>query len=330
MTHEPNAGADRLRLLLAGLLLLVPLAAVVVSWSLSSDGLPERVAFHWDIGGRLDGTMSARLLARLSASGTAVVFLIGAVVLALPQLDLRTRRRSMYWLGAVGAFTAAMWLIPAGLTHAAGSVGDAMLDGWFAAFLLPFVFGVAPMLLAPKGGPARSRSPQPMTMRPTEVGAWNQTVTTPMLYLVALVIVVVAALTAVPALAAGDAGLAGMLALVVGGFALLAVLSFASLRVTVDRRGLRVVSLLARAPLKRIALDRIREVEISELRPGEWGGWGYRTMPDRSAIVLGRGPGLVVTTTDERRFAMTLSDPETAGSLLLALADPPAGSRERD
>lgn len=320
MTDEPSTAGDRIRRLLAGSLLLIPLAAVVVSWSLWKDGLPERVAFHWDVRGRVDGSMSAQPLALLSAAGAAVTFLVGAVMLVLPRVDPRSRRSSMYWLGAAGAFIAAMWLIPAGLTHAAGSVADATLEGWIAAFLLPFLFGVAPSLLTPKGSRSEPRSPRPIAMRPSEVGAWSQTVSTPLLYLVALVLAVIAALALLPALA--DPGLTGVLGLVVSALALLAVLSFASLRVTVDWRGLRVVSLLTRVPLKRIPLERIREVRVSDLRPGEWGGWGYRGMPGRSAIILGAGPGLVVATTDEQRFAMTLRDPEAAGALLLTLTNP--------
>jgi len=50
---------------------------------------------------------------------------------------------------------------------------------------------------------------------------------------------------------------------------------------------------------------------VLSLRPSEWGGWGYRIMPGRSAIVLRSGPGLVVTTTSGTQFAISLADPQT-------------------
>ena len=58
----------------------------------------------------------------------------------------------------------------------------------------------------------------------------------------------------------------------------------------------------------------------------DWGGWGYRIMPDRSAVVLRSGPGLVVTSTSGKQFAITIDDPEEPAALLQALAAR-AGSR---
>lgn len=95
--------------------------------------------------------------------------------------------------------------------------------------------------------------------------------------------------------------------------------SFIRLRVSVDWRGLRVVSLFG-IPLKRIALDQVAVVEATEVRPMDWGGWGYRVMPGRSAVVLRSGPGLVVTTAADKQFAITIDDPEQPAALLQALA----------
>ncbi|WP_449372420.1 hypothetical protein [Arthrobacter psychrolactophilus] len=78
---------------------------------------------------------------------------------------------------------------------------------------------------------------------------------------------------------------------------------------------------MGRIPLKRIKLHEIAAVEVTELRPSEWGGWGYRIMPGRSAVIMGAGPGLIITTTTDKQFAVTVGDPDTAASLLLALRD---------
>ena len=66
-------------------------------------------------------------------------------------------------------------------------------------------------------------------------------------------------------------------------------------------------------------LVRIAGVEVAEIDPLEWGGWGYRVTPGRSALVLRRGPGLVIHQSDGRRFAVTLDDPRTPAALLTAL-----------
>lgn len=97
-------------------------------------------------------------------------------------------------------------------------------------------------------------------------------------------------------------------------------MSFVQLRVAIDGRGLRVVSWLLGVPFKRIPLEHLRAVESTDLRPGEWGGWGYRIMPRRSAVILRSGPGLLITTTDDKQFAITLDAPETPASLLAGLA----------
>jgi hypothetical protein len=47
----------------------------------------------------------------------------------------------------------------------------------------------------------------------------------------------------------------------------------------------------------------------------QWGGWGYRWMPGAkaSAAVLRKGPGIVLTFADGRRFAVSVDD-ATAGA----------------
>lgn len=101
---------------------------------------------------------------------------------------------------------------------------------------------------------------------------------------------------------------------------LLLVAALCVFRVTVDERGLRITSGLLGIPLKCIAPAKIAAIEVTTLEPMQWGGWGYRIMPGRSAIILRRGPGLVITQHDERQFAITLDEPEEPASTLLALA----------
>jgi hypothetical protein len=47
--------------------------------------------------------------------------------------------------------------------------------------------------------------------------------------------------------------------------------------------------------------------------PRGWGGWGYRWRPEKgTAVVVRRGPGLVVDLGNGRHFTVTVDDAEGA------------------
>lgn len=74
-----------------------------------------------------------------------------------------------------------------------------------------------------------------------------------------------------------------------------------------------------RWPRQRVALADIEAVAATDIRPREWGGWGYRgsrAIGKRSAIVLRRGPGLQLTQRDGKELVISLDDPDTAARLL--------------
>ena len=79
-------------------------------------------------------------------------------------------------------------------------------------------------------------------------------------------------------------------------------------RVTVDLEGLTVASDRMPWPRKNIPLERIASAEYLEISPWQWGGWGYRWLPGRTAVVLGRGPGIAVELTNGKKFAVTVAD----------------------
>lgn len=328
MTAARTKPVRRIRAGLTAATLLAPAAIVALSWSAWHASIPDRVAFHWDARGRVDGTFPTEPLFLFTIVGTTVALLVGVIVLLAPRVDTRTRRSSMYWFGTVAAFIAASWLIPAGLTHQAGSPNTAHLNGWLAAFLIPLLYGAIPWLLTSKSRPTRTHAPQPVPLAPTEVGAWTKTIHTPLLYVVGVGIMVLAAVIYVPLITTGDLSPVSLIGLVVMLLAALAVLSFAGLRVAVDWRGLRVFSVLTRVALKRIPLGDVRGVEIASLHPGEWGGWGYRVTSGRSAIILRTGPGMVVTSIGGARFALTLAAPEVPAGLLRTLAETSSSSSE--
>ena len=112
-----------------------------------------------------------------------------------------------------------------------------------------------------------------------------------------------------------------MIGLVVIAVIIVVLASLSRYRVTADWRGLRVVSSLFHIPLKRLRLENIRAVDAANLFPKEWGGWGYRITPGRSAMILRKGPGLIVTLANAKQFAVTVDGPEVPAALLATLRD---------
>lgn len=208
----------------------------------------------------------------------------------------------------------------AGLTLQAGSAGKAVLGWWLAALLASFLYGAVPYFLAPKPRFAPTHQTAGMPLGAQETGAFSRTITSKVLLWLPPALLLVTGLLFIPAFMDGDAasvwwGAGTMLV------SAIVVALISHLQVTVDWRGLRIVSTFARITLKHIRLEDVAAVEVAELRPSEWGGWGYRVMPGRSAVIMGAGPGLIVSTTGGKRFAVTVGDPDTAVSLLLALRD---------
>lgn len=67
-------------------------------------------------------------------------------------------------------------------------------------------------------------------------------------------------------------------------------------------------------PKRRITWANVASVEVIQVRPSEWGGWGYRINPFRksSAAILRKGPGLKFNLSNKRIFVITLDEPEIA------------------
>lgn len=111
----------------------------------------------------------------------------------------------------------------------------------------------------------------------------------------------------------------------------LAALPFTSIGVTIDERGLRVEYGMLRWPVSRVGLEEIEQVTAIDLRPAQWGGWGYRgsrAVLKRAAVVLRAGPAIEMELVGGRRFAVTVDDAEVGARALQQLVRllPPSGS----
>ncbi|MGA5303786.1 DUF1648 domain-containing protein [Nucisporomicrobium flavum] len=294
------------RLLVSAALVWLPVGVLGLTWAAWHGRLPDRIATHWNGTGAADGFGPASWF-----WGTLLAIGVAAGVAGVVAARTPGARFLLTTAGSVSGAAAAIWLATAGATLA--NPADARL-GW--RFLLVFAGLVWGVVVAAAAGPRPVTAPvgapavDPLELKPTERVAYSSTLRSPLLLgvtLVAAAVVAVVAATTAPAVWP-------VLAL-----PLAAALLFARVRVTADRRGLRLVAGLVGVPVKRIALADIDSAEPARIAPMEWGGWGYRVAPGRSALVLRSGPGLVLRLRDGRRFAVTLDEPEVPAALLTAL-----------
>lgn len=154
-------------------------------------------------------------------------------------------------------------------------------------------------------GPAEAES---VALAPGERGAWTGRAHMTwwlQLFLVVLGAVFLAvlhsALAAIPA--------AAMLAICV---------VFGWIRVSVDWRGLRVRYGPLPWPVTTIPLARVRSAERIDLRPLDWGGWGYRgsRVLGRGAIVVRGGDAIRLQLGGGGEFAVTVDDAAAGAGLL--------------
>jgi hypothetical protein len=308
--------ATRRDRLAAGTLWL-PVVAISVTATLWYRRLPGELPMQWS-GGEVSSTAGTEILIGITGMLALLGALAGLVVLSDAAADIR--RGLVLAAGFVAGLAAGLWLVPAGLVIATGSA-EPDAGAWPLLAVLGCGYGLIPFLMSPRRPhdrePTRTSSPATVPLGATETGAWFTTVTVPLFLWLAGIM----ALTAV-GLAIVSVGQDGVSRSVAVTLALVTCvcLAFARLRVSVDRRGLRVVSSLFRLPIKQVALTEVASARSESIRPLEWGGWGYRIMPGRSAVVLTSGPAIVVERHNGTLFAVTVPQPDLPAALLTTLA----------
>jgi hypothetical protein len=110
---------------------------------------------------------------------------------------------------------------------------------------------------------------------------------------------------------------AGCLAI---GLLLLFGLAFVQVQVRIDREALEVRSGHVGLPLRRIPLRDVVDCTHQSCAPMSWGGWGYRYRQSHgTAVVVRKGPALVLELGGGRRFTVTVDNPEGAVRVLRTL-----------
>ena len=283
--------------------------------------LPERVASHYSIAGRPDGSMTAEQF--LIAAGVLMVF--GWAACAFIAL---TRRRFKPMVAPTLSFVGAFLVALGSGILATTVIGQRGLDSWQDASLSPWalivwiagsvIVGSAAARIASSlphqadnGGDA---APPAMDLAPGERAFWTSTMSAGWPLLLGL-----AALVS----AIGFTQIVGPEFGLILLFPAIAITTFSRIRVTADRSGLTVRYGFLGWPRTSVPLHRIATARAIEVRPTEWGGWGYRgnlTLMNRAAVVLRAGPGLRLDLRDGKVFVVTIDDPDTPVRLLNAEA----------
>ncbi|MCX2182092.1 hypothetical protein KV205_16345 [Streptomyces sp. SKN60] len=312
---------NRLRALAAAPFVLA-LAAHLLLLALWRDRLPDPLATHFSAtdGGRADGFTG---LAAYTAISSGLLLLLGAGWVAF------VRRSALCGAWATAGFTgglldlllrdnldaadAAEVSTPlAVFTVAAGIGALAGLIGW-GLTRLPRLVPPEPVVPVPP-----VRAPR-LDLGAHELAGWSRAATSTAGTAFGTVFVVAGAGALFPAVLVTPwpYALIAAVGLVIGvpGVAL------SRVRVGVDRRGLTVTPALLPRPRIRIPLDEVASATVHDVRAvAEFGGWGYRTRPRRSALLLRSGEALSVRRTNGFEFLVTVADAETAAALLNTLA----------
>ena len=279
--------------------------------------LPERVASHYSIVGGPDGSMTTEQF--LIVVGTLMV--LGWAACAAVAL---TRRRFQPMVAPTVSFVGAFFVALASGILATTAIGQRGLDRWQDASLPLWVLivwvaggvivgGAAARIassLPTAGDAGAGATPPTMDLGPGERAFWTSTLSAKWPLLLGPVVLLAAI---------------GLTQLVEPWFALvllipaIATTTFSRIRVTADRSGLQVRYGFLGWPGTSVPLRRIATAQAIEVRPAEWGGWGYRgnlALMNRAAVVLRAGPGLRLDLHDGKVFVVTIDNPETPAQLL--------------
>lgn len=298
---------------------LVVLLALAGVWTTVSGRLPDPLATHFGAAGRADGFTSVQGFATTSL---ALLLLFGAVVGFFVQV--RPDTPEVPWVIAAGYALAAVCGYAVCVTLLSNAdvaeVSAVRVPLWVLALSLPVALlaGALGRLLA-GAAPAGPRRPRGAVSRldlpPAETAGWSRIISSRPLFVLG-------------GLLLGAGLLVGLLADRIVAVPLLfgaaVALPMASVRVTVDRRGLTLSPTLlsSRCRFRRIAPDHIAEAGSRRIACfAEFGGWGYRIRAGRSGFVLRSGEGMVVRLTNGREFVVTVDDAATAAALLNTYTD---------
>lgn len=286
----------------AALALAAPLL-VLATYVMWRDRMPEPLPVHWGFTGEVDGTAG-------QAGFFAVTFVLAAVLaLGVIAVLLFVRPAAAgRALASIMTFAVwicgGVWLVTATLSTDAARAADVRLP-WpaiVALMAVPALLAVATFALLPgRWGEIRDpgsqrrgeRAASTLSFAPGEAVMWMDQARAGVMTIVSGVLVAggLAALLWIPPEAAAGAVIAAVVAL--GTAVLLAWMSRITVRI--DEDGVHTMWGPCYWPRSVVPLDKIASVRVTDIRPMQWGGWGYRVSTRGTATVIKAGPGLVIS-----------------------------------
>lgn len=261
----------------------LPTISIVVTGLLLRDELPAMIATQWS-GGAAGGW-----------TPTILVFAVTAGISVVSAACAGHSERRRVWI-AVGfsALSASAWLVLALVNlQPAPDVG-----GWGLLTPVAFLYG---------GLPAALTSPAPFP-----AGGEAEQVEVPDIardWVISPVSCGLAFLTG----AAAVVSVAAMQQAAVGiALAVVAVLAaeFSLVRIMRTATRLVVFGAVPGIPLYAIRGERVHSIERVDIRPFEWGGWGFRFGTSGAGIILRAGPGLSIRSRSGTVFTVSVQHPE--------------------
>lgn len=310
--HPPRHPVPRRELVLP---LLAVAYAAIEPWRLRAR-LPDPIAIHWGIDGMPDGNAPLVVDALVMLLATALVALVP--LLAAGGADRRDARLLVAVGQGMGAFFLLLRHRTLALNLDASVWSDAgaltLMDlGVLALLVLPAaalgwcIAGARPERVRQVREPARVALPSDADL------AWVGHQSWPLGRLLGpLLAAAGAALTAVRV--TPDGLIIGATLAITG----LLVWGLTSITVAVGPAGLRVRFGPLGWPGVRVPLGSITRVELEDVEPLSYGGWGYRILPGVRAVVIRRGEALRVTRSGRPDLIVTVDDAATAAAVLAA------------
>lgn len=321
-----NEKHSTLRVVLGIALPLLTVCATLLPLWLLRERLPEPLATHWSLDGAPNGAMPL----------TGLTIVLGALTgIAAGTMATFSRRRSAP-RGEISGPLATAGFVAGLLASVSWNIVSANLDApsWkdarnlgpagiamtlLAGFALSIALNQTARLL--ESTSSTDASLPRAGLAPGERAVWvssaSATWATYLVFGGFAVGAIMSQINLSAALAATVLGLAGLF--------------FTSIRVTVDRNGVRIAYGIFRWPVQRVKLAEIQRATALQVEPMAWGGWGYRgslRMARRAAVVLRRGEGMRLELSGDRVLAITIDHAtEGAGVLNDLVADRVATSQ---
>jgi len=286
----------------AGLMVVIGLIPLAIGWG----DLPDPVATHWGLGGAPDGSTSLAFVPLIHVGLVA----LGLLTTSLFRVEGEPTAEAFAMLGLMGGLGLALNITLVQLNRGVEVWTEAgEFSFWYLGAVLvgAFVGGAIGFSVGRHWHPVRETKAGAVPVVDVAIGervSWvgRATAKWPLFMLGGVAIIFVL----IPETGRWIAILL-----------LILTVMFLQVEANVNNDGLRIR--LGGIPVKKYPLSTIKSAQAIDLEPAAWGGWGWRIVPDRSAIVLRRGEALEVVFLSGRRFAVTVDDAATGAALLNGL-----------